>query len=80
MGIVPIAVMPIVAPKGEYKKSPYVLDESLPKVRDPRVVMNERMQKRALEQAKNKPDNERNFFDYLILAQEKMKEIDPRVY
>ena len=67
-----VPVMSIVAPRGEYKKPPYVLDETLPTFRDPQEIMREKMQERILNDAKNKPDNERNFFDYLILAKDKI--------
>lgn len=78
-GIVPVMVMPIVTPRSERKRSPIVIDESLPQIKDPNKVMNERMQKRIIEKILNKPDEKRTFFDYLILAQNKLKDIDAPV-
>jgi hypothetical protein len=80
VGAINGATCSIVAPQKERKKSPYILDESLPKARDPQEVYYERLQKRQLEKAKNKPDNERNFFDYMILAQEKLKDLNHVMY
>lgn len=74
-GLVPVMVMPIVAPRSEHKKSPYILDESVPKMKDPNLVLSENMNKRILERAKSKPDEERNFMDYLVLAQDKLSKM-----
>ncbi len=71
-GIMPVGVA-IVAPKNERSKNPWVLDESVPKTRDPQEVMYERMLKRDLKKAKKKPVEERNVFDYLLLAQDHIK-------
>lgn len=56
-------------------KRPWVMDETLPKTRNPQEVMNEKMKERLIERAKNKPDDQRNFFDYLILAQDKLEKM-----
>ena len=64
------------APRTNQPKRPWVIDETLPKTRNPMEVMNEKARERALKNAQNKPDSERNIFDYLLLAQnqlEKMK-------
>ena len=67
------------APKETYKPSrPWVLDERVPHPKSPQEIMEarfERMRQRALEQAKNKPDSERNVSDYLVLAEDKLKDV-----
>lgn len=73
--MLPVMVVPIVAPNSGTKKSPYILDESIPRTRPPREVIREQIHQRDLERAKNKPDEERNFFDYMLLAQEKIEEM-----
>lgn len=78
-GIVPVMVMPIVAPRSERKRSPVVIDESLPKIKNPNNIMTEAMQRRVIERILNKPDEERTFFDYLVLAQHKLKDLNPPV-
>lgn len=59
----------------KFKKSPWILDESNPRPKAPLQVMSERAHQRALERAKNKPDSERNFVDYFILAQDKLEKM-----
>lgn len=61
-------------PKTKQPKRPWVLDETLPKIKPPTDIMTEAAKKRAVERAKNKPDEERTFLDYLILAQDKIDE------
>ncbi len=73
MGLVPVGAMSIVAPPRNYERVPWVLDETIPRYPNPREVMNERAKERLVERAKNKPDVERNFMDYLILAQDKLE-------
>lgn len=79
MGIMPIAVMPIVSPKGDHQKSPFILDETLPKAKNPQEVINAQMKEKLINMAKNKPDSERNFMDYIILAQDKLSKMDAPV-
>lgn len=78
-GIVPVMVMPIVTPRSERKRSPIVIDESLPRTKNPNNIMTEIIQRRNIERILNKPEEERTFFDYLILAQNKLKDIDAPV-
>jgi len=71
--IVPVCVG--FAPRNrEMPSRPWVLDETLPRVRNPQEVMNEYMKERVLANAKNKPDEERNFMDYFVLGKEKLDE------
>ena len=65
--------MGVVAPHKERKKSPYVLDETIPKAEDPLKKLAELKKAQMLKNAKNKPDNERTFADYLVLAQDKLE-------
>ena len=60
-------------------RRPWVLDETLPKIKPPTDIMTEAAKRRAVERAKNKPDEERTFIDYLILAQDKLDEIRKKV-
>jgi len=62
----------IVAPRKETKRNPLVMDETLPRYRNPQEVMNEKMHERILEKAKAKKDEDRNFMDYLVLAKDKL--------
>ncbi len=78
-GIIPVMVMPIVAPKSERRRVPVVIDESLPKIKNPNNIMTEAMRRRMIEKILNKPDEERTFFDYLVLAQQKLKDLNPPV-
>jgi hypothetical protein len=80
VGAVNGATCSIVAPQKERQKSPWVLDESLPKARNPQEVYYERMKQRQIDRAKNKSDDERNVFDYMILAQEKLKDLNTVMY
>ena len=73
-GIAPIT-MGIIAPQKDNKRAPWILDETPTILRDPKVIMNERMKEEMLEKAKSKPDKARNFFDYLLLAQEKLEKM-----
>ncbi|MCM1338836.1 MAG: hypothetical protein NC191_04130 [Muribaculaceae bacterium] len=54
-------------------KHPWVMDETLPRYRDPQEIMHERTQEKILNQAKNKPADERNVFDYMVLANDYIK-------
>ena len=65
----------VVAPRKEQPKRPWVMDESIPRARDPQEVMFEKMQAKILKDAKNKSDEERNFFDYLVLGKEKLDKL-----
>jgi hypothetical protein len=38
------------------------------------------MKQRQIDRAKNKSDDERNVFDYMILAQEKLKDLNTVMY
>ena len=64
--------MGVVAPQKERKKSPYILDETIPSAKDPLKALAELKKAQMLKNAKNKPDNERTLTDYLILAQDKL--------
>ena len=71
-GIMPVSVG-IMSPKKDTPRHPWVLDETLPRTRNPQEVMNEIMWNRELEKAKNKPLAERNIFDYLMLVNDYVK-------
>jgi len=80
MGIVPMGVVAFAPVKDQNeRKNPFVLDESLPRTKDPNQIMNERMKERIIEAAKNKPEEERTFLDYLVLAQDKLENMKPPV-
>lgn len=57
-------------------KSPWVLDETLPKVEDPQKAMMENIYKQIVEKAKNKPIKERTLIDHLIIAMDYLKNMD----
>lgn len=56
----------------EMPSRPWVIDETPRRTRNPQEVMNERMKERILNEAKNKPDEERTFWDYLVLGKDKL--------
>ncbi len=65
----------VIAPQKERPRRPWVMDETLPKHRNPQEVMNEKMYERLVEKAKKKPDEDRNFMDYFLLAKDKLDEL-----
>ena len=69
----------IVSPKAP-PKLPYVLDESVPHPKNPtrRIVTN--IFDKIVNNIKNKPDSERNMFDYAILLADKLMKLNPKVY
>lgn len=82
-GITPVTVVPmaIVSPDSyeQTKKFPYVIDEAVPRTRPPQEVMNEVQRQRLVDNAKNKPDNERTVMDYFILFQDALSNMKPPV-
>lgn len=70
----------IVAPRKKPQKRPWVLDETLPRHRDPQEVMIERMLKREVEKAKNKPIKDRNMIEHAILVNDYLKNNPTVVY
>ncbi len=70
----------IMAPRKNPQKRPWVLDETLPRHRDPQEVMNEKMWKREVEKAKKKPIEDRNMLDYVTLLNDYLKNNPTVVY
>lgn len=56
-------------------KKPWVMDETLPKYEDPMKKMQERMFKRALEQAESKAPAERNLADWYVIIQNRINNL-----
>jgi len=63
------------APKKPMPKRPWVLDETLPKSEDPLKKMQERMFKKALEQAESKNPAERSISDWFVILQDRINNL-----
>ena len=72
----PTVTMGIVSPDSYKRKpSPFVIDETIPKTKNPMNILQDVIYRKRLEEAKNKPDEERTIADYYILLQDKMNQI-----
>ena len=61
-------------------KSPYVLDETIPRPKNPTRKIAVSIFEKFVENVKNKPDSERNVIDYAVLLFDKLRKLNPKMY
>ena len=71
--------MNVVAPQKDMPKRPWVLDETLPKYKDPLEEMAKRQKEKMLEEAKNKPESERTLYEKMLVAEDFLNGMKPTV-